>query len=511
MSGGTVEDGRGRVRYRFPPLERRGVIAGWRGGQIGAVAGALVVAVAVARARPSAGGVLVAVTVVAGGVALATWPVAGRTGEQWLPLLVRWAWAGRSGDRRQLGAGPGHGRLVALDGEGRLRVGDPGRDRHGSGALAGLSVGAAPLEGTGAAMGVVHDQRARTATAVLALSGHSFALLGPTDQDARVAAWAQVLASLARDGSAVHRVQWLETCRPDDGSAVRRWLDGHAVLGDGAPAVRSYRDLLTEAGPVTRRHRVLLAVTVHRARSARAVRAAGGGAAGLGAVLAREVAAVHRSLEGADVEAEGVLGPAALAHVLADGLGTAAAGEPAATRDGADDRGPAAGPWPLALEPTWDAVRCEAAWHAVYWVAEWPRVDVTPDFLGPVLLAPLRRTLAVVMEPVDPVRAARQVAQARTADLADGELRRRGGFLTTARHARERQSVEHRDLELADGHAQFRFTGYVGVTAGDRPGLDAACTALEQGAAQARLEVRRLWGQQDAALVCTLPLGRGLA
>lgn len=275
VTGGTAEDGRARVRYRFPPLERRGVIAGWRGGQIGAVAGALVVAVLVARARPSADGVLVAVTVVAGGVALATWPVAGRTGEQWLPLLVRWAWAGRTGDRRQLGVGPRHGRLVTLAGAGRLRVGGPDRDPHGSGALAGLSVGAAPLEGNGAAMGVVHDQRARTATAVLALSGHSFALLGPADQDARVAAWARVLASLARDGSAVHRVQWLETCRPDDGSAVRRWLDGHAVLGDATPAARSYRDLLTEAGPVTRRHRVLLAVTVHRGRSARAVRAAG--------------------------------------------------------------------------------------------------------------------------------------------------------------------------------------------------------------------------------------------
>ena len=65
------------------------------------------------------------------------------------------------------------------------------------------------------------------------------------------------------------------------------------------------------------------------------------------------------------------------------------------------------------------------------------------------------------MEPVDPARAARQVAQARTADMADGELRRRGGFLATARHAREKESVEDRDVELADGHAQYRFSGYL--------------------------------------------------
>ena len=41
-----------RVRYRFSPLERRGVIAGWRGGQIASVASSLVVGMlALARAR----------------------------------------------------------------------------------------------------------------------------------------------------------------------------------------------------------------------------------------------------------------------------------------------------------------------------------------------------------------------------------------------------------------------------------------------------------------------------
>ena len=155
-------------------------------------------------------------------------------------------------------------------------------------------------------------------------------------------------------------------------------------------------------------------------------------------------------------------------------------------------------------------MRTDGAWHAVYWVSEWPRIEVLPDFLGPVLFAPLRRTLSVVMEPVDPVRAARQVAQARTAGMADGELRRRNGFLTSARHTRERRSVDERDVELADGHAQFRFSGYVGVTADDPTELAEACAALEQATGQAHLEVRRLFGQQDAGLLCLLPLGRGL-
>jgi hypothetical protein len=115
------------------------------------------------------------------------------------------------------------------------------------------------------------------------------------------------------------------------------------------------------------------------------------------------------------------------------------------------------------------------------------------------------------MEPVSPSRAAHQVAQARTADIADGELRRRNGFLTTARHTREKESVEERDVELSDGHAQYRFSGYVTVTAESREELTAACAAVEQAAGQSRVELRLLYGEQDVGFTCSLPLGRGLS
>jgi len=248
---------------------------------------------------------------------------------------------------------------------------------------------------------------------------------------------------------------------------------------------------------------VLVAVTVHRGRSARAIRAAGGGLDGAATVLGREVGAVHRALGAADLAVDGVLGRDSLRRVLADALRPGPVGDVPG--------GGAAGPWPMGTRAHWESVRTDGAWHAVYWISDWPRVDVHPDFLGPLLFAPLRRTLSVVLEPVDPVRAARQVAQARTAGLADGELRRRNGFLSSARHAREHASVEDRDTELADGHAQFRFSGYLGVTADSEAELTAACAAAEQAAGQARLEVRRLYGQQDAALLCLLPLGRGLS
>ena len=115
------------------------------------------------------------------------------------------------------------------------------------------------------------------------------------------------------------------------------------------------------------------------------------------------------------------------------------------------------------------------------------------------------------MAPVGPARAAREVEAARTADLADEELRRRAGFVTTARRRREAEGVVRREAELADGHAEYRFSGYVTVSAPDRAGLDAACAEVEQAASQAHLELRRLYGQQEEAFTWTLPLARGLA
>ncbi len=546
---GPETDRHDRVRYRFQPLERRGLIAGWHGGQIASVAAGLLIGVVGIRTWPSVGGVALALIGLFVGLGLAFWPIRGRTGEQWFPLIVRWLWSAIAGGRRQVSTGPGRGHLAMVDSSGRAPGGGTGRGGPGGPGTSevwpmpegpgpgsrpmvfdGLRVVGTPFGSQSSApeLGMVIDSRARTAAATLVVSGHSFALLGSRDQDGRIAAWARVLSSMAREGSEVHRVQWIESCLPDDGGAVRRHFADHAVLGVDSPAGRSYRTLVNEAAPVTRRHQVRITLSIRTGRSSRAVRTSGGGLAAVGRVLAQEVLSLHRALEDADISVDGVLGPGALARGIGDALVTlvdtgdraeahraeahrAEAHRAEAQHPDSPCHTPTHWPWPMAVEPTWDAVRTDATWHATYWIAEWPRVDVTPDFLGPLLFSPLRRSISVVMEPMSPSRAARQVAQARTADLADGELRRRGGFLVTARQVREKQSVEDRDADLADGHAQYRFTGYVTVTSDGREELKTACAAVEQAAGQAGVELRLLYGAQDVAFACALPLGRGLS
>jgi hypothetical protein len=350
---------------------------------------------------------------------------------------------------------------------------------------------------------VVADRGAGTYTAVLPLRGHDFALLGPDDQDRRVAGWAGLLASLAREGSVVHRVQWVAATVPDDGRGVRAHLAERAVLGADAPARRSYAEVLDEAAGGAYRHDVHLAVALRPGRRSGAASRWPGwrGPAGACAALLREVGSLGRRLGEMDVAVGSALSPGDLGTLIR----RAVEPEPVAGEVGTT------WPWPLATRAHWDHLQADGTVHATYWIAEWPRVDVGPDFLGPLLLGPVRRAVSVVMEPLSPSRATRQVEQARTADLADGELRRRGGFLATARRQREADLLRQREGELADGHASFRFSGYVTVTAATAERLAAACEATEHAAGQCRLELRRLYGDQEASFAFTLPLCRGLA
>lgn len=166
--------------------------------------------------------------------------------------------------------------------------------------------------------------------------------------------------------------------------------------------------------------------------------------------------------------------------------------------------------WPSVVEEEWGWLRADDAYHATFWVEEWPRIPVRPDFLSPLLLGSrATRTVSLTVEAVPPGKAARQVEAARTADLADEELRRRGGFLSSARR-RQAEGVARREEELADGHADCRFSGYITVSAPDPDTLEDARGEVEQLAQQCRLQLTRLRGQQAEAFTWTLPLGRGL-
>ncbi|MBO0685274.1 MAG: hypothetical protein J2P45_19140, partial [Candidatus Dormibacteraeota bacterium] len=277
--------------------------------------------------------------------------------------------------------------------------------------------------------------------------------------------------------------------------------------------VQAYLGLLEESRVGSRVHETLIALQLDRARAARAGGQRGDSELSVYVALTRELESLAARLQEAGMQVEGALPPRALALALRLAFEPNAAGSLALL---AASRGLAGvhpdDAWPLSTACRWSHFRAGSAVHAVYWVREWPRTPVGPDFLAPLLLqTACSRTVAMVMEPVPPRRARRDAEAARVADASDEEMRQRAGFVTSARRRREQEQVLAREGEIADGHSDVRFSAYVLASSASKDELHRACSEVEQQAAQARLELARLDGAHDLAFTYCLPLGRGLS
>jgi hypothetical protein len=442
-------------RFIFQPLERRGLLFGIQGGQLAAIGGGVLVALVVGPELGGGPGTAVALALLAATVVVALWGPAGRPLINWTPVWVGWFARRRTGPSVSMLPLAGH--PIGTQPVGRRPTSMP--------------YGVEIFEGAGS-VGLIRDRRYRSLVGVIPVRGRSFTLLDGSQQVQRLEGWRAVLGAVGRPGSPLRRVQWIERNEPATDVRSAEWA------GDGGPpsagtdaARRSYRDLLAGAPPAQ----------VHDAWLV--VSAGSGGEE----ALMRELRLLDGQLRTADLSP----GRPLCGHQLRARLGSG--------------RGPAA------IEEHWGCLRADGLWHVTYWVAEWPRVDVPPDFMSPLLLATGRRTVSVTMAPVPIDRAIREARSSRTADLADAELRSRAGFLSSARREKEAEGAVRREQELADGHCEYRFSGYVTVTADDRDALAGACAETEQAAQASHLELLRLYGRQAEALTWTLPLARGLA
>jgi hypothetical protein len=429
-------------------------------------------------------------------------PIRGRALDEWLPILSGWTLGGFAGRRRFVSRKAQEGLTAFLD---------PQPDFPSS--LKGITILSHAVPASDSRIGIIKDSRGGTFTGILAVRGKAFALLDGPDKARRLASWAGILSGLAREGGVVHRLQWVERTVPDPGNEIGNYLKENLAVPLDSLIARSYLEVVDEAGPVTQQHETFVCLQVHAGRSARSVKTAGGGDEGACEVLRRELAALSSKLVSAEVAVDGALTPRLVARAIRTGFDPSCR-DPLARmatsvpdRDGTSITNAA----PMAAEASWSTYRSDDAWHRTYWIAEWPRIDADPDFLAPLMLRTERmRTVALTMEPVSPLKAIRTVESARTSAAADEELRNRAGFVTTTRRSREQDALASHERDLSDGHAFYRFAGFVTVTAEGADELERACGEIEEAAGRSFLDLRRLSGEQDVAFTYSLPLCRGL-
>lgn len=466
----TVPDG---PSVRFGRRERRGILLGLGAAQLVVLGVAAFVAITGVYTGGGAGlAASAAIWVPLLVVALAS--VGGRPLVEWVPLSAAW------GVRRITGA-----REVALP--------VPRRSLELPG------VGTIPLVAT-PAMGaaLLIDRRGGAVTAVARVSGRGFLLDDPGTQGRKADGWGRALAAIGRR-RAVRRVQLVLRTTPQGDSSARRWWRDNAVA-TGSWAGSVLADLMDDAAYVGRRAEALLAVALRPPR---------GGLRRLSdpdvRALEQELGAVADAMAGADVDIAGWVSVAEVHAVLR------AAYDPTA-RAVPDHVPSAAAPPSMGVAESWTHVATDGGVHSTYWIAEWPRSEVHPGFLQPLVLSPdAVRTVTLIAEPLPIASSLREIRRAKAEHAADSAQRARIGQVEDESIRAELDDLLRREQELVAGHGDLRFTGLVTVTARSAEELDAACAATEAAAAQALCELRRLVGQQASAhLAATVPLARGV-
>jgi hypothetical protein len=165
---------------------------------------------------------------------------------------------------------------------------------------------------------------------------------------------------------------------------------------------------------------------------------------------------------------------------------------------------------PVAVSEHWSYLRHDSGFSTVLWISEWPRQNVSPNFLHSVVFAQgVRRSLSLVARPLGTQEALRQIRKEKTEAITDSAQRAKIGQIQDLSGHQQYEDVLTREQALIAGHGDMEFSGFVTVTAPSRDQLSAAVAQIEQAASQASCETRVLYGRQaQGFVVAALPLAR---
>ncbi|QKV94929.1 PrgI family protein [Streptomyces sp. NA02950] len=434
--------------------------------------------------------------------------VLGLSADQWIILAVR----------HQIAVATKKNLFLSGAFAPRTKTGDQPMDLPG--VLARLRILNAS-DGLGGELGVVHDPVDGTYTAIARVGFPGLALVDTDKQNARVGAWAAFLRSQCKEDGAITRISVHQRSLPDDGTELRSWTERHITPDAPPAAVRTLDELMFAAGPVATIRETYLAITFSSARARLAVRGAGGGQVGAAAVLVREVHAMQGGLSSAGLQIEEMLTPRKVAQAIRTAYDpeaqlmlaarNTAAHEP--TWEGTPPGVDPAVAGPAAAETGWGVYRHDGAWTVSYQVRGLPQSEVYATFLQP-LLRPrrnARRSMSLVYEPIGPAKARQELAREKAKRDAARQLRSKTGRVESEDERRESMTARAQDVARASGQGVVRLSCLLAVTVMDEEELEIACAELQADASAAGLEVRRVWGAQDAGFAAAaLPLGQGL-
>ena len=474
----------GPSTVRFARRSTRGVILGFSLARALSVAAGIVVMI-LGLVFAGGMGFLVSGVLWAPLVASAFVTVQGRPAIEWAPVAGQYAARNATGQSefRAKASKPRPAGTLALPGDGAsLRFYDD------------------PVTGTC----MIHDPYRQTISAVLLVEHPAYVLLAPEEQAQRVSAWGRTLASLAQSGTCA-AVQVLEATVPDPGTGVAGWYQAHGTH-DGSWADDEYRALLAQTTTGSSTHRTTITIALDMKRAAKAISHAGRGMKGAVAVLSTDMVGLEHGLRSSGLRIGHWLSATELAAIVRsayDPASTVLPGQPGAKMKSAG---------PVAISEHWDRFRSDSSWSAVLWVSDWPRIDVPPHFLHPLVFSPgVRKTISIVARPLGTTEALKAIRREKTEAISDSVQKAKIGQIEDLSDVKEYEDLLERERALISGHADVAFSGFIALSAPSEDLLSAAISQIERAAAQAACETRILYGAQSQGfVVAALPFARGV-
>lgn len=461
--------------FTFGPLERPALVAGIRARQFAGLLAGLIIGLGLRAVLPPGlgGAAFIGACVIAALLAFVS--VRDLTAAEWLTTLYRYGLR----PRRRVRSGAASDPVPVLPGVSIIE--DPQRRS------------AVIREDLG--------HRDVGWSSVLQVRGRDFAIASAPDQARILERWGAVLAARCREQSPLRRLQVLDRALLVPNHPHIAHLDAN---GDHrSPFFDEYRAEQLQLAP-SLEHEAFVVVQVALSRARAEIGRRGGGDVGGMAVLRDEVDRLTAELREVLPGGAFPITSRRLAWLVRSSydptLGSAV------QRDSS----------PASIAPAFEAetlttYQSQEFHHATLWVREWPRLTVGPAFQLPLLLETrCSRSYSVVYAPVAPSRSLQAAQAARTSQASDEHIRRRWGFLDTMTKQYQRAAVNRREEELAAGHQELRFAGYLTVTAPSADELHQAVAEVVAKARQSNLDVTRMVGEHAKAFAFTLPLARGL-
>ncbi|HKT58184.1 MAG TPA: SCO6880 family protein [Microbacterium sp.] len=368
----------------------------------------------------------------------------------------------------------------------------------------------------------VYNPQDRSASVTAELEVQGFLMHDTDDRYDLAQQWATVLASFTQRPG-IKRITLQERTLPTTIRPARDHFDTvvrNRELDATSPIAENYREVMDESERFAVAHRNYLTFTLDLVALGSQLKSLGGGQDAIRTLAYVEARNLADALQSARIKVRRWLTTrdiAALGRTVFDPEFAAF------IQNRPDDQ---AGVDPIAIGPMYleepahqnGVVFTDSGVHTTMWIHEWPRSDAPVGFISPVVFArmphtgeAITHTFSLVLTPVPVSKALRRIRDDKKVWRGNEKLRAKRGADGSAADAADWEALEKQEEEIVAGHGEFRYGGYLTVTAPDKERLEQAIAGMRNALSRAGMEAQILYCQQaEALMVNALPIGLGM-